>query len=214
MSSTDRARVESTDEGPLPGLLATPECMALADQLALFFERFGFRRNLGRIWAALFLSPRPLSQAQLAAHLGISAGLVSSGLKELTHFEMIHPVDRPGARRGHYEAETRLLRIVQSILSKRELPAVRALHETVRAARVGLGRPAEDELATETVHLADRLRSVEDAARLYAAMARLVMAIAHLPTLALARAIRLVEGLRLSDWPEERAAPPTVEARS
>lgn len=144
-------------------------------------------------------------------HLGLSAGLVSSGLKELTHFEMIHPVDRPGARRVHYEAETRLLRIVQSILSKRELPAVRALHETVRAVRVGL-RPSEGESLQA---LGDRLRGVEDAARLYAAMARLVMAIAHLPTVALSRAIRLVEGLRLTDWPDVTTpAVETVEARS
>ena len=212
MSSRDR--IDSPDEGPVPGLLSTPECIALSDQLALFFERFGFRRNLGRIWAALFLSPSPLSQAQLAEHLGISAGLVSGSLKELTHFEMIHPVDRPGARRVHYEAEIRLLRIVQSILSKRELPAVRALHETVRAARVRLGRPLEGELGAQTAHLADRLRAVEDAARLYAAMARLVTAIAHLPVLAVARAIRLVEGLHLTDWSDERVAPPPVEARS
>ena len=178
---------------PLAEVLATAESRALVDQLALFFERFGFRRNLGRIWATLFLSATPLSQQQLSDYLELSAGLVSSGLKELDHFEMIATVTQAGQRRAFYRAEARLLRIVAAILSKREVPAVEALHEAVRGARQAYLR------RSDVAHLPPRLRAVEEAARLYSALARVVMLIARLPAATVGPAIRLIEALRFGD---------------
>ena len=100
-------------------------------QLALFFDRFGFRRNLGRIWASIYLSPYPLSQQDLCEKLDLSVGLVSSSLKELAHWEMILPTDVEGSRRTHYLPEERLIRIVAAILTKRELTTVHNLQESI-----------------------------------------------------------------------------------
>jgi DNA-binding transcriptional regulator GbsR (MarR family) len=190
-SSTDAA--DSPESAVGPDLLSTHETVVLADQLALFFERFGFRRNLGRLWATLFLAAEPLSQQQLGERLSLSAGLVSSGLKELDHFAMVTTVTTPGERRAYYRAETRLLRIVAAILDKREVPAVKTLHEAVRVARHAYAR------RSDAKHLPARLRAIEEAARLYSALARLVVLIAHLPEVAVSGAIQLVEALKLGD---------------
>lgn len=176
----------------IPPVLRSPQTLSLIEQLTLFFDRFGFRRILGRMWATLYLSPRPLSQQELADLLGISAGLVSSGLRELDHWGMIRQATLPGTRRTHYEAETRLLRIVASILQRRELPAVRALHDSVREAR--LGKPLSD----EGEHLPARMRAIEDAARLYSALANIVLLVSELPEIALRGAINTLRGLKLA----------------
>lgn len=212
--SSDAPRSSSESSEPLrdsarSGLLSTSESLVLADQLALFFERFGFRRNLGRLWATLYLAAEPLSQQELGEHLSLSAGLVSSGLKELDHYAMVATVTLPGERRAYYRAETRLLRIVATILSKREVPAVKTLHEAVRVARQAYAQRGD------ASHLPARLRAIEEATRLYSALARVVMVVAQMPTVAVSSAIQLVEALRLGDTilgeprPSERSSTET-----
>jgi DNA-binding transcriptional regulator GbsR (MarR family) len=192
-ASTTQASTQSTSaKSTLPAILQSNQTKALIEQLALFFDRFGFRRNLGRLWATLYLAPRPLSQQELADALGISAGLVSSALRELDHWGMIRVASLPGTRRTHFEAEVRLLRIVAAILQGRELPAVRSLHESVREARLGEAMQGEGE------HLPARLRAIEDAARLYAALANIVLIAAELPERALRSAIGALRGLKLA----------------
>lgn len=161
----------------------------MVEQLALFFERFGFRPNLGRIWATLYLSDRPLCQQELCERLELSAGLVSTSLRELVHWEMIRPVLVAGERRTCYRTEDQLLRIVTAILFKRESIAVRDLKEAVarvrKARKAGRGK-----------QYLERLSAIEDAAELYLALANLVAATARLPGAALRPVIRLVRNLR------------------
>ena len=176
--------------GRVPSILDTEETHALVEELATFFERFGFRRNLGRLWATLYLSPRSLAQPELCDHLGISAGLISSGLKELDAWQMIVTVTMPGERRAYYRAETHMLRVVGSILSRRKVPAVKALRGAARRARQALAKRGD------AAPVLDRLRAIEDAARLYSALARVVMQVGRLPAGALAGAVRLIEVLR------------------
>jgi DNA-binding transcriptional regulator GbsR (MarR family) len=111
--------------------------LAAADAVGALMELWGFRRQLGRVWAVLFLSERPLAAPELCARLEISTGLLSMSLAELRPWGVVRPVEVPGDRKEHYEAETNVWRLVARVLREREKRAVegalstfeRALHD-------------------------------------------------------------------------------------
>jgi DNA-binding transcriptional regulator GbsR (MarR family) len=117
--------------------------LAAAEAVGALMELWGFRRQLGRVWAVLFLSDRPLAAPELCARLEISTGLLSMSLAELRRWGVVRPVEVPGERKEHYEPEKNVWRLVARVLREREKRAVegalaafeRALHDA-RAALV------------------------------------------------------------------------------
>jgi DNA-binding transcriptional regulator GbsR (MarR family) len=116
--------------------------LAAADAVGALMELWGFRRQLGRIWAVLFLSDRPLAAPELCDRLQISTGLLSMSLAELRAWGVVRSVEVPGDRKEHFEAETHVWRMVARVLRDREKLAVEAAlaaferaHAEVRAAR-------------------------------------------------------------------------------
>ena len=111
--------------------------LAVADAVGALMELWGFRRQLGRVWTVLFLSERPLAAPELCGRLEISTGLLSMSLTELRRWGAVRPVEVPGDRKEHYEAETNVWRLVSRVLRERERRAVqgslaifeRALHD-------------------------------------------------------------------------------------
>jgi DNA-binding transcriptional regulator GbsR (MarR family) len=100
--------------------------LAAADAVGAMMELWGFRRQLGRVWAVLFLSERPLAAPELCARLAISTGLLSMSLAELRRWGVVRPIAVPGSRKEHYEAETNVWRLVARVLREREKRAVEA----------------------------------------------------------------------------------------
>src|SRR5512136_937496 len=98
--------------------------LAVADAVGALMELWGFRRQLGRIWAVLFLSDRPLAAPELCERLGISTGLLSMSLAELRRWGVVGGVAVPGDRKEHYRAETDVWRMVRRVLAEREKRAV------------------------------------------------------------------------------------------
>jgi HTH-type transcriptional regulator, glycine betaine synthesis regulator len=98
--------------------------LAVADAVGSLMELWGFRRQLGRIWAVLFLSDRPLAAPDLCERLRISTGLLSMSLAELRHWGVVRSVVVPGDRKEHFEAETNVWRLVARVLREREKRAV------------------------------------------------------------------------------------------
>jgi HTH-type transcriptional regulator, glycine betaine synthesis regulator len=98
--------------------------LAVAEAVGALMELWGFRRQLGRIWAVLFLSERPLAAPELCDRLRISTGLLSMSLAELRRWGVVRPVEIPGDRKEHYEAETNVWRLVARVLREREQRAV------------------------------------------------------------------------------------------
>jgi len=167
---------------------------SLQDDLGTFFEAFGIRRNVGRIWAVLYLADVPMSQAELVDATGFSAGMVSESVKELLHWGAIRVVAVRGSRATHYEALENLLRIVSTILNKRELEAVRALRESVVRAR----RETRPDPLLER-----RLHAIEVTTHLYEVMTGIVSQLARLPIRALPVATRALAKLRFSSGDDE-----------
>src|SRR5690349_9872485 len=112
-------------------------------------ELWGFRRQLGRIWAVLFLSPAPLAAPDLCAPLEISTGLLSKRLAELRQWGVVRSVEIPGDRKEHFEAETHIWKLVRRVLMERERVAVQKALETFTSSREALRRalPGNDAAA-------------------------------------------------------------------
>ncbi|HEX9288693.1 MAG TPA: ArsR family transcriptional regulator [Anaeromyxobacteraceae bacterium] len=108
--------------------------LAVADAVGELMELWGFRRQLGRIWAVLFLSERPLAAPELCERLQISTGLLSMSLSELRGWGVVKSVDVPGDRKEHFEAETNIWSLVRRVLAERERKAVESALATVEAA--------------------------------------------------------------------------------
>jgi DNA-binding transcriptional regulator GbsR (MarR family) len=110
---------------PSPATSLHQADLTVADAVGGLMELWGFRRQLGRIWAVLFLSERPLCAPDLCDRLQISTGLLSMSLAELRSWGVVRCVEVPGDRKEHYEAETNVWRLVTRVLRQREMAAVR-----------------------------------------------------------------------------------------
>jgi len=128
--------------------------LRVADAVGVLMELWGFRRQLGRIWAVLFLSERPLPAPELCERLQISTGLLSMSLSELRGWGVVRAVSLPGDRKEHYQAETDVWKMVRRVLSERER---RAVEEALQA--------FESALSEVRAALADLDPAVKAAAR-------------------------------------------------
>ncbi|HTN52187.1 MAG TPA: ArsR family transcriptional regulator, partial [Anaeromyxobacter sp.] len=110
-----------TPSRPAPTSFALQKAdLAVADAVGALMELWGFRRQLGRIWAVLFLSDRPLAAPELCDRLQISTGLLSMSLAELRRWGVARSVEVAGDRKEHYEAETNVWKMVSRVLRERE----------------------------------------------------------------------------------------------
>jgi len=106
---------------------ATDEALLrVADVVGRLMEFWGFKRNMGRLWCVLFLERKPLSAADLAARLSLSAGAISMTLAELSKWGVVKKAFVPGERRDYYEPETDVWKMVSRVFRERELEHVRA----------------------------------------------------------------------------------------
>ena len=108
--------------------------LTVADAVGELMELWGFRRQLGRLWAVLFLSERPLAAPDLCDRLRISTGLLSMSLAELRRWGVVRSVPVPGDRKEHFEAETNIWAMVRRVLAERERRAIDSALTTVEAA--------------------------------------------------------------------------------
>jgi DNA-binding transcriptional regulator GbsR (MarR family) len=102
-----------------------PAVLKVADAVGALIEAWGFKRNMGRMWAVLYLDDHALTAADLGERLGLSTGAVSMLLAELVQWGAINKAWIVGERREHYEAETNIWKMVSRVFRERELRWVR-----------------------------------------------------------------------------------------
>ena len=95
--------------------------LKVADAVGALIESWGFKRNMGRMWAVLYLEDHPLTAADLGERLGLSTGAVSMLLAELLQWGVVKKAWVVGERREHYEAETSIWKMVSRVFREREL---------------------------------------------------------------------------------------------
>jgi HTH-type transcriptional regulator, glycine betaine synthesis regulator len=100
-------------------------------------EFWGFKRNMGRVWAVLYLSPAPLSAADIRQALQLSTGAVSMTLNELGRWGVVKKLWVPGERRDYFSAEVQLWKMISRVMAEREggeiNAAIEACHEALGA---------------------------------------------------------------------------------
>src|SRR5215470_1145572 len=101
----------------------------------------------GRIFALLYLQPKPLSLDDIAAELEQSKSNVSVQIRGLVDWHLVRRVAVGGSRKDHYQAATDFWRVMQEIFERRYRFNVRqvlvAVDESVRAGEGGGGRASE-----------------------------------------------------------------------
>lgn len=110
----------------------------------------------GRIFALLYLEPRPLSLDQVAADLQQSKSNVSVNIRGLVDWHLVRRVPVAGSRKDHYEAATDFWRTMQEIMERRfrwNLRQIIATSEETERALQASGRAG----AKERVFLESRL---------------------------------------------------------
>lgn len=88
-------------------------------------EFWGFRRHMGRLWTVLYLSPDPMTTAELSDTLKLSSSAVSLSLGELVRWGAVRKTWRPGERKDFYQAESSVWKLLRRVYERRELNLIR-----------------------------------------------------------------------------------------
>lgn len=119
-------------------------------------ELWGFKRVHGMIWMYLYLQGGPVAAKDIQSALGISAGLVSMSLAELSHWSVVHRQSAPGERKDYYTAEANIGRPILKVLREREAYQLGLMIDVLRAVREGLD-PKEGQAAQVAARQLDAL---------------------------------------------------------
>ena len=85
----------------------------------------------GRIFALLYLQPRPMSLDEIATELHHSKSNISTTMRGLVEWHLVRRVEVPGSRKDYYEAATDFWRVMQEIFERRFRWMVRQIMVTV-----------------------------------------------------------------------------------
>jgi len=117
----------------------------------------------GRVFALLYLHPRPLSLDEIAAELEQSKSNVSVNIRGLVEWHLVRRVPVGGSRKDHYEAVTDFWRLMREILERRYRFNVRqvlvAVEESTRATAEA-GAPSSKVEREQGAFIARRLEAL------------------------------------------------------
>lgn len=101
-------------------------------------SRWGINRTVAQIHALLYLSPKPLNAEEIASTLSVARSNVSTSLRELQAWGIVHVVHLLGDRRDYFETMEDAWKMFQVILAQRKRreidPTIETLRELVRQA--------------------------------------------------------------------------------
>ncbi|MBK6690963.1 MAG: ArsR family transcriptional regulator [Myxococcales bacterium] len=137
-ADSERAPASASDVGSARGgHTLWPSEALVGDVVGRLIEFWGFKRNMGRVWTVLYLSPEPMSAEDLRHSLMLSSGAVSMTLGELSRWGVVRKVWVQGERKDFYTAEVQLWKMISRVYSEREKAeigsAIEAFTEALRS---------------------------------------------------------------------------------
>ncbi|MEE9312772.1 MAG: hypothetical protein V3V10_10230 [Planctomycetota bacterium] len=99
-----------------------------------FFSAMGFKSRLGRVWGLLALSGHAMCAADIATDLDMSSGSVSEALNELRGWGAVTSEHSREHNGKVHSAVSDTLKIVTTVLRRREQVAVQNFKENARSA--------------------------------------------------------------------------------
>jgi DNA-binding transcriptional regulator GbsR (MarR family) len=134
--------------------------------------RWGINRTVAQVHALLFLSEKPLPADEIAKTLGVARSNISTSLRELQNWGIVHVVHVIGDRRDHFESMKdvfAMFRVIARERKRREIePTLRVLRDCVAEA----GKPKAAAPYTRE-RLADLVNFFEIATTAYEQMEKL-----------------------------------------
>jgi HTH-type transcriptional regulator, glycine betaine synthesis regulator len=121
-----------------------PSELVVSDIVGRLIEFWGFKRNMGRVWSVLYLSPQPRSAEDLRELLQLSSGAVSMTLSELSRWGVVRKVWIQGERKDFFAAEVQLWKMISRVFNEREKIEILAAIEAFQEALSGLERLRRD----------------------------------------------------------------------
>lgn len=112
----------------------SPAEAAVSDVIGRLIEFWGFKKNMGRVWAVLYLSPEALSAEALRDALQLSSGAVSMTLSELSRWGVVKKVWVQGERKDFYAAEVQLWKMISRVFNEREKSEINLAIEAFESA--------------------------------------------------------------------------------
>jgi DNA-binding transcriptional regulator GbsR (MarR family) len=104
--------------------VSAPVLSEIANQFILHWgemgARWGINRSVAQIHALLYISDRPLNAEEIVALLGLARSNVSTGLRELQGWGLVHVVHLSRDRRDHFITTSDAWETCQIILAERK----------------------------------------------------------------------------------------------
>src|SRR2546423_1577008 len=98
-------------------------------------SKWGINRTVSQIHALLYLAGRPLHAEEISETLGVARSNVSTSLKELQSWQLIHVVHLMSDRRDHFETSTNVWELFRTVVRERKRREFDPLyHHELRAA--------------------------------------------------------------------------------
>jgi len=157
---------------------------------------WGLGRTAGEMYAALYLSPEPLSLAEVAARLAVTKGNISVAIRQLERLGMVRRSWRKGDRRVFFEAETDFWRIAHDVLRRRHKPEFDQSFDLV-AESVRLAQEAPPSAEREAA--LGRLARLQEFYRLLDGVAEVLLALRPEELKAAVEMFRLLASRKMED---------------
>ncbi len=143
--------------------------LLVSDSMGRLIQFWGFKRNMGRVWAVLYLSDEPLSAKDLQDRLQLSSGAVSMTVNELARWSVVKKVWKQGDRRDYFVAEGNFWKMISRVFNERErveiLDTIDAMEEALTYAKAKAKEGPEEERAKAELQV-ERIGQLLELARL------------------------------------------------
>jgi DNA-binding transcriptional regulator GbsR (MarR family) len=135
-------------------------------------SRWGMNRSVAQIHALLFLSEQPLNADEIAETLGIARSNISTGLKELLAWDLVHVTHVLGDRRDFFAAQKDTWEVVRAIMDGRKRREIDPTLAALRECAAQLEKDKETPAAVRK-RIEEQLEFLETLTRWFDAMKRL-----------------------------------------
>lgn len=129
-------------------------------------SKWGINRTVSQIHALLYLAGRPLHAEEIAETLDVARSNVSTSLKELQSWQLIHVVHLMSDRRDHFETSTDVWELFRTVVRERKQrefdPTIDVLRECLANPDFGREQAGTQRRMRETLQFMETLAAWGD----------------------------------------------------
>ncbi len=115
-----------------------PHLRAACATIGEVIEFWGFKKDMGMVWAYLYLRGEPATAKQIREYLEISTGQTSTVLQGLARWGVVRRITQLGKQPDLFSAETDLWRMISRVWRERELSVIGRAKTALQEALAGV----------------------------------------------------------------------------